>query len=714
MPRWLFLLLTPLLPALAAAADPAVVTTDHVRAELVAHAPDGVAPGREVRLGLKIAHQPHWHTYWSNPGDSGLATTLAWTLPAGVTAGPVDWPTPRPLPFGPLMNHGYEGEVLLPVKVTVPEGFAAPALDIALKADWLVCKDVCIPESGSFRVSLPAAPPTTAHAALFADTLARVPAPSDRAKATGQVSPDGLELVVDGLPADWRGRPVRVFPELNSITDPAAPVVQRWDGERWVTRLPLSPYRTEGPATLDLVLNPDGNARGLRVSASVAGDWPAPGSTPVPEIAPASPPPPPAAPATSVLPAMALALLGGLLLNLMPCVFPILSLKVLGFARSGASRRALAVQGVAYTVGVVASFVGLAALLLVLRAGGEGLGWGFQLQSPWFVAALAIVFTLIGLNLAGVFEVSLLLPGRLATAQAKHPVVDHLLTGVLAVAVASPCTAPFMGVALGAALTLPVGEALAVFAALGFGMALPFLAAAVVPQVATWLPRPGVWMARFKVLMAFPMFATVVWLLWVLALQVGIDGAVGVLALLVAVAFAAWAFGAPGFGPRARAGFGAVAAAVLAATAVWAWPGLRAVPEAAVASAPAGWAPWSPEAVRQSLAEGRPVFVDFTAAWCVTCQFNKRTALADAEVLARMQQRGVRLMRADWTRRDPTITQELARLGRSGVPVYALHAGAGVPPRLLPEVLTADQVLSALDTLPSAAATGGTTSARSP
>ena len=392
-----------------------------------------------------------------------------------------------------------------------------------------------------------------------------------------------------------------------------------------------------------------------------------------------------------------------LLLNLMPCVFPVLAIKVVGFTQHAQNRRAHRISGIAYTAGVVLSFIALGALMLGLRAAGEAIGWGFQLQSPAVVAGLAALFTLIALNLAGVFELGHFLPSSVASLQARHPVADSFLTGVLAVAVASPCTAPFMGASLGLTATLPAPQALAVFAALGLGLALPYLAASFVPAVARALPRPGAWMDTFRKLMAFPMLATVVWLVWVLGQQSGIDGAGALLILLVGLAMVVWALSLAG---RARWWMGSVSIAAMALL-VWAFApqvttvASTAAPATAASSAEAaagtgtGWQPWTPGAAEQIVATGRPVFVDFTAAWCVTCQYNKKTTLANADVLADLQARNVALLRADWTRRDPAITAALTALGRSGVPVYVFYR-PGKPPVVLTEVLSVDEVLATI------------------
>lgn len=678
----------------------AEVTTDQVRAELVAHAPHGLGPGKSAWLGLLIRHQPQWHTYWKNSGDSGLPTQLQWSLPEGLHAGDIQWPTPLRMVVGALANYGYEGTILLPVPLTMSDQFRGDTVTVKLKADWLVCKQECIPQSGEFELVLPVHTASTTSAALFEEAFKAQPQVLPGVHAFAKVSGETLQVTVRGLPATKSGGDYTFFAEEAGVIEHAGSITAARTGDDLILRVPLSPQRSESPATMHAVLARPGDVAGVALAFDVSG-WPSMGAPAIDAEAPNDAP--------AFLLALALAFGGGLLLNLMPCVFPILSLKVLSFTQHAQDRKALVAGGVAYTLGAVASFVALAAALLALRASGEALGWGFQLQSPLVVIGLAILFTLIALNLAGVFEFGSVLPSGLATARVRSPILDHALTGVLAVGVASPCTAPFMGAALGAALTMPLPQALAVFAMLGLGMAAPYLLASAWPGFANMLPRPGAWMNRFKVLMAFPMLATVVWLVWVLAQQIGIDGAAAVLALLVAVAFGAWTYG---LSARSRTGtrvWRATGSAVALLVAVWAWPLVQAQPAAitatasgagvsTVASAP--WQPWSEQAVLQAQAAGRPIFIDFTAAWCVTCQVNKRTTLNDGALQAEFAAKGVRLLRADWTNRDPAITQELARLGRSGVPVYALYAPGATQARLLPEILTIATVREAIAAWP--------------
>jgi len=719
-----------------------VVNTEQVRAELLVHAPQGIRAGQTFWLGLQIEHQPHWHTYWQNPGDSGLPTRVQWQLPAGLQAGDIAWPLPKKIPIGTLANYGYEGRLLLTVPVKVGADFRFPdtgPLALGLQAEWLVCHQECIPQEGRFSLKLASAAAQTPHAASFdlAQKLSPQVLPQQQQGGTwitgGQASLSAdakqITLRVHGLPVVWRGQPLSAFPVTASVVHNAAVQgkdwTQSWQGAVWTAQIPVSEERGESPRTMRWVIaaGPESapKAPAFDIETPVQGTWPALTTAAPAEISPAlakalaenanasaNAAQNPAAASTTALGltlAILGALVGGFLLNLMPCVFPVLAIKVIGFAQADTSQAQHRAAGMAYTLGVVLSFMLLGGLMLGLRAAGEQLGWGFQLQSPPVVAGLALLFTLLGLNLAGVFEFGQMLPSRLATLQSRHPTVNAGLSGVLAVAVASPCTAPFMGASLGLAIALPVWQALMVFAAMGVGMAVPYLAASWWPGIARALPRPGAWMQTFRQAMAFPMFATVIWLLWVLGQQTGIDGASGLLALLLTVAWLVWALGLSG---RTRWVLSSLALATLLwLGSNWLPLALREAPAEPPASAQAVastlsttiWQPWSEATLQTQLAAGRPVFVDFTAAWCVTCQYNKKTTLADAQVLADFAARQVVLMRADWTRRDPAITQALTALGRSGVPVYALYA-PGRAPVLLSELPSVTEVQTALQGLP--------------
>lgn len=697
-----------------------VVTTPHVRAELVAHAPDGVAPGAPVWLGLQIVHQPGWHTYWKNAGDSGLPTELAWSLPAGVSPGDIAWPVPRKIRIGNLANFGYEDALLLPVPLTVAPDFkpqpalaGAAQIDVRLKASWLVCSKECIPEEGEFLLKLPLQGSTALHKAEFDAAFAAQPAPLAR---PGRITVDGdkLQVRLEGLPAAAQGRTLEFFPETAEVIHSAAVQgkdwTQAWQGEAWTATVPLAAQRSASPAVMPVVVTlaeadrQAGQPIAWRAEAPVAGVWPAtaapaqvsPALQAALEANAAAPQPQPQA-AGGFIVALLGALIGGLLLNLMPCVFPVLAIKVLGFTRHADDRRAHRLAALAYTGGVVLSFLALGGAMLALRAAGAQLGWGFQLQSPAVVAVLAALFTLIGLNLAGLFEFGRMAPASLGAVQARHPLANDFLSGVLAVVVASPCTAPFMGASLGFAIGLPASQALLMFGVLGFGLALPYLAAGFVPAVARLLPRPGAWMNTLRRLLAFPMFATVAWLVWVLGQQSGIDGAGALLGLLVCLAAIAWALTLRGRTRLVLTGLTVALTAVLAG-AIGGHVVRPAEPAASSAAAGQRWQPWSAERARELAAAGRPVFVDFTAAWCVTCQYNKRSTLDSAEVLADFDARQVALLRADWTRRDPAITAALTALGRSGVPVYVLQA-PGKPPVVLTEILGKDELRAALAAL---------------
>ena len=707
---------------------PSVLKTEQTTTQMLVHAPEGFAAGKPVWAGLQIAHAPHWHTYWKNSGDSGLPTQLDFQLPSGVTAGEIVWPTPKKFPLGPLANYGYDGTVLLAVPLTITPAFHGSRMEVGLKASWLVCRTECIPEDGNFHAVLPAANPHSLNGLAFEASLGG--APKNTASKSSQLSAEGQFLNISSadIPAAWKGKSLELFPETPGIIDPGAPWDQSWDATGWKARLPLSALRTDAPATMALVISLANastqgvpSPAGVRLEMPVKGVWPtsqspsAKGLSPALEAAlqanqAAVQPLPPVTPTldASLLSALIGALLGGLILNLMPCVFPVLAIKVLAFAQQGQdaaedahrTRRAHRASGLAYTLGVVLSFVALGGLLLALRSAGEQLGWGFQLQNPAVVALLAGLFTLLGLNLAGLFEFGHVLPSSVATLQARHPTADSFLTGVLATAVASPCTAPFMGASLGLAVGLPATQALLVFACIGVGMALPYLAASWIPAVAHAMPRPGAWMNTLRQFLAFPMFATVVWLVWVLGQQSGMNGAAALLALLVALAMLVWAWSLTG---RTRLWAGTVATLLGAALLLTLAPLVVAPDDApanqGTAQASSGsaldWQAWSPEHMATLQAAGKPVFVDFTAAWCVTCQYNKKTTLSHPDVLAMFASQGIALLRADWTRRDPAVTQALAALGRNGVPVYALYR-PGQAPRVLSEVLSVSDVQQAL------------------
>jgi thiol:disulfide interchange protein DsbD len=698
---------------------------NRVQVELLAE-PSTARPGEAFHALLRMRIAPGWHTYWMNPGDSGLATTLDWRLPQGVTAGALSWPVPKRLPVGPLMNYGYETEVLLPLQISVPAGFAGSVLQLSAQADWLVCKDVCIPESAPVGFSLPvaavAALPDPRAAPLFAAARAALPGTLPAWTATARV--DGARLrIALRAPAGATAPPpgeVYFFNATEGQVAHAAAQTVAHHRDGLLIDVPLQPQPLApvermagllvaaqgfGPgqpsaATVEAALSSELPDLGpLRATLTIAGAAAAATVMDAPATAP------PAAPLGLLL-ALLLAAAGGIVLNLMPCVFPVLSLKamaIVGQARS--DPRGLRMNGLAFGAGVLAAFWMLAGTLIALRAGGEQVGWGFQLQSPPFVAAMAVLFTLLALNLAGVFEVGSRVSALAGSMPERKGPVGSFFTGLLAVAVAAPCTAPFMGAALGYALAQPALHALAVFGALALGMALPYLLLSFLPSLARRLPRPGPWMVAFRQAMVFPLLATVAWLAWVLGLQAGVDAVFGLLSGLVLVALAAWLYGRfaqPSAGHRARTAAIAASLAIALAGGYAAWPvqGLAPAAGGSGSGAPqgdaAGWEPWSAERVAALRAEGRPVFIDFTAAWCVTCQANKQLVLDSQPVREAFAERNVATLRADWTRRDRAISEALAGYGRSGVPVYVLYLPGRAAPALLPELLTRDIVRASL------------------
>jgi thiol:disulfide interchange protein DsbD len=712
-----------------------VQRVDAVDAELVAER-TAVQPGARVELGLRLRHDPEWHTYWRNPGDSGLATQIAPTGPEGTRFDPIRWPAPKRMWVGPLANYGYENEVLLPFSAVVPAGLAGPVARFEAHAQWLVCREVCIPGEARVALELPVGavgpePRRSAHAALFDAAASRTPDPGEPLRASLHRQGATLALVFATPPGSAALERAEFFPhEEGVVSAPAPQPLLRTDGG-WRIDLALADGAAV-PATLTGVLLVD--ARPVAIEARAV-DGPAPVGT---QVSVAAETAGLSRPGSGLLGAitgpgrtsgggpitgpgdddgaagqagtagLALALLfgamGGVLLNLMPCVFPVVGLKVLGFANAAGDSRgagvAMRAGALAFSAGVLVSFWVLGGLLLALRAAGESVGWGFQLQSPGFVAAMALLFVAVGLSFSGVFEIGMGLT-RLGGAGGSSS-AGSFGAGVLAVLVATPCTAPFMGSALGFTLAQPAAFTMAVFTAIGVGMALPYLVLGLVPGWVHRLPRPGRWMQTLRQALAFPMYATAAWLAWVLVQQAGADAVLRLLLAAVLVGLAAWAWGRFGSLPAAQPALAWTI--VLACAVLGAWllaPLADARPDAPVAStgtdsAGIPWEPWSEQRVDEALAQGRPVFVDFTAAWCVSCQANKKLVLEREVVAAEVARRGVVMLRADWTQRDPAITAELARHGRNGVPLYLVYRERGKAPQVLPELLTTGIVIAAL------------------
>lgn len=705
------------LPSIAGAAKTAWTEAPHIRVRLVTEA-DAVVPGRPFMAALVLEPESGWHTYWQNPGDTGLPTTFSWTLPEGALAGDIEWPVPERIVVGGLVNFGYHGRTLLPVEITPPVSAPSDAgamFSMALTARWLVCEEVCIPGKAGLELSLPwaaagSAATTDSEAAnAIRDALMvrRVELPS-----RGRFLADGGELAIT---ADLSGAlnvatpgergSVSFFPLSEKLTAYAEPDFVWVDADNAIQiRLPMRENPTI-PEVLSgvLVVRQQDDIRQFAINAVEDSTWSPPT---VPSEVLSGPNGPatmhkspagsgsasaPAEPSRSLLLMALFGFLGGMVLNLMPCVFPVLSLKVVKLAESGgahaARRRAI---GLAYTAGTVTTFVAIAALLLALRATGEQVGWGFQLQSPVFVTLMAYLLFFLGLSMSGVFELGagLTRVGNLQTDERK--LTGSFATGALATIVATPCTAPFMGTAMGFAVSQPPHVALVVFVSLGLGLASPFLAVALVPALGARLPRPGAWMRNLKEVLAFPLYLTCVWLLWVLARQAGPDALARALTGGVLLGLAGWFYRAAQEGRLGHAARIGLFAGVTGALALVPLP--RAEDGATLHAVN-----WSESTLSAALSDGRPVFVNFTADWCITCKVNERAAIERRRVATYFKRHDVLYLKGDWSRSDPLITRELARYERSGVPLYLVFRAGQTTPVLLPQVLTPEIILSAFD-----------------
>ncbi len=612
-------------------------------------------------------------------------------MPAGWKAGAIEWPYPKRLPVGPLMDYGYEGTVWLLTKLTAPaDARPGDVVNFKAHASWLVCKDVCIPEETELTLPLTvSASPSPAYATIadrFAAARNKLPAPSPW--PVHYAATNGLDLFV-ASPSLANARPMDAafFPASPGAIDGAAPQSLGFTGGGLVLRLKPG-GKLKGPLEGVLVLtSSDGSVQALDVKAT-------PGAVPPTQFEAAGS-------GLGLGFALLFAFLGGLILNVMPCVLPVLAMKALGIAgKAHVHKSEAAREGLAYGIGAILSFLALGAAVVLLRASGAAIGWGFQLQDPIVVAGFALLIFAVGLNLSGVFEIGAGITGGDALTRRGGP-VGAFFTGVLAVAVAAPCTAPFMAAALGYALTQTVATALLVFLALGIGFAFPFVAVSLSPPLLRLVPKPGLWMVRLRQALAFPMYGAAVWLLWVLSQEAGPEGLVAALGAMIAIAFAAWAWGTSRKAHARWRMIGASAAALAVAVGLillgFAGTGQPAAASSA-SIAPAGLAaePYSDARLASLRAQNRAVFVDATAAWCITCLVNEKVALSAGPVRAAFKRGDVAYLVADWTNRNPEITALLAAHGRPGVPLYLYYAPGASKADVLPQILTEDSLLSAI------------------
>ena len=669
----------------------APLDTGKVVASLVS-SHDTIAPGGTFHIALRTQLDDHWHTYWRNPGDSGEPVHIKWTLPEGIEAGPIIWPLPKPVPTGPIVNYGFEGAPLFVTSFTVPETARLGEI-ITLSADfyYLVCYDICIPESGQLNLPIFIGP--SAMDEIWNAQIGQALAASPKAgQVQGAIENKAgvLSLSFTNLPeADFSK--AYFFPYKQGVLGHSEPqkITLGGQGLKLETQAEFL-WDGDVPSKLGGVLTyeKDGIYTGTEVSLRV-GESLAIGAQKQASAIPAA-----KVSGATLITAIFGALIGGLILNLMPCVFPVISIKALSIAKSAhGERAAIKREAWLYTAGVIAAFLLLTLILLGLKAGGSEIGWGFQLQSPKVVAALALLLFVIGLNLLGTFEFGSGLQNTGASLTHKQGAAGSFFTGALAVVVATPCTAPMMAGAVGYALAAPAIVTLAIFMALAVGFALPFLLIAYVPSLLAKLPKPGPWMERFKEILAFPMFAAAIWLVWVLSLQAGEDGVLAVLSAMLAAGFAIWAL-------KRSGGL----AKILATLSILAALALPLTPSAntnvkADAAAKLDSQVWSQARVDALVAEGRPVFVDFTAAWCVTCKVNEKTVLYKSKTQKLFEDTNTAFLVADWTNKDDIIAAELAKYGRAGVPLYLVYSPQSqdfVSPAILPQILTYKVIKKAL------------------
>jgi thiol:disulfide interchange protein DsbD len=709
---------------LSGCGDSSVTKAPHLEARLLADQ-DSVSPGSTFSLAVQFTLEPGWHIYWKNPGDSGLAPQFAWSTSPDVTIQQPLWPYPDRLTTGPLVNYGY-GSIVIPFQADLRSGSQASKLAITLDVQWLVCKEECLPGEASLSIALPVSKASGApsrYANVFESAYNAIPRPLDKVSIAVEEQEDRLILAI--IPLEGRTLPssATFFPEDPKIISNSAPQISSKDGDILKISLRRDPSRTE---SIDRV-------RGVLVAES---GWSASGqpravlldTNPSQTSSAVEPAGPQASSRTfttagadiGLTAALIFAFVGGLILNLMPCVFPVLSIKILSFVESArGDARSNRHQAIAFSVGIVASFWILAILLASLRAGGEQLGWGFQLQSPLFVVMMIFVFFTIGVLFLTDITLGQTIQNLAGRSKLPTGYIGSFLSGALATAVATPCTAPFMGSALAATISLPLISSLLVFTSLGLGMSAPYLLLSYYPSLLRFLPKPGEWMVTFKQIMAFPLFASVVWLTRVFARQMGMEPPG--LTIVIDVLWGLW-LATLGFWLLLRSNktHGSLRRTLVASAIMsWAFALYVAVPSHSEveesrsrACAPSDgvapfrdsfgllWESYSEDRVLRLLAQGRPVYLDFTAEWCITCQVNERVVFGSEAVRELIASKNVTLVRADWTSKNPAITRALQSYGRNGVPLNVILAGPTASPIILPNILTPSVVIDELNRLP--------------
>lgn len=678
--------------------------SEHTEASLIPET-NGIAPGQKLRVALRLRMDEHWHTYWLNSGDSGLATTIRWTLPEGFEAGPIQWPWPQIIRQPPLATYGYENEIWLFSDIQAPAVIDS-GQNIVLKArvNWLECEVPCLPGQARFSLDLPVVDDPAANPVWdkgAADFLNRLPLPAPEASVSAEQTQNRINVFFDlhrlGLPEEAALKQAYFFPDDSEWIEHAAlQSLEKTSPGQYRLTLERSRLRPELLENLSGYLWIETGSVTQAYSVRTA---PALSESSAPE-SPAVNPLPQNPGGLGLLAALIFAFLGGLILNLMPCVLPVLSLKLLSFASHRDEAAALRRHSLVWTLGVLVSFWILCVLMLALRWGGSSLGWGFHLQSPVIVTALLLIFLLLTLNLSGFFEIGLLLTRFSGPSGKGHKVSEAFFSGVLVVVAATPCTAPFMGAAIGYSLAQPLPVVLAVFSFLGLGMAFPFLALSFIPGGIRFLPRPGAWMNTLKKVLSVPLALTVLWLAWVLAVQ--IDG----VSLAAVFGFAAFAGisavvygrtqtgrGAPWLRPVSLGLIIIFSAAALAGASRAAKPGFEKQP---VKTEGVEWQTYSREALEAARSAGSPVFINFTARWCLSCQANDRLVFRSPKIGEAFKQRGIQAFKADWTLKDREITEALDSYGRASVPLYVYYHGQAQEPEIWPELLTIGFVLDQL------------------